>query len=84
MTKQTNAGHFEHDRLPRPLAEDRAAEIRKLRSLTMEQRGALIAIACRTAAKVECSRRENGLPPSVSVPWPASTWEILKRSSQDA
>jgi hypothetical protein len=64
------------------LAEDLAAEIVELRRLTLEQRGQLIAAACRAAAEIERSRRENGLPPSVSAPWPTSTWEFLKKHAR--
>jgi hypothetical protein len=66
---------------PGPREADRAAEIEQLRGLTLEERAHLIAVVCRAAAEIERSRRQSGLPPSVSVPWPASTWEILKKQA---
>jgi hypothetical protein len=69
-------------RWPRPLAEDEAAEIIRLRGLTLEQRGESIEAACRAAMEIECSRRDNGLPPSVPAPWPASTWALLSKHAR--
>jgi len=55
------------------------AELAKLRSLTMRQRAALFKSACEAAMAIERSRRAAGLPPTEPAPWPASTWEFLRK-----
>src|SRR5262245_14309500 len=55
--------------------EDLAA----LRNLTFDERGRLIASACRTAAEILAGRRQSGLPDEQPVPWPASTIEFLAK-----
>jgi hypothetical protein len=60
------------------------SNIETVRSLTMAERAALLDIACASAAELECSRRINGLPPSQPTPWPASTWDFLRKTAADA
>jgi len=52
-------------------------DLEHLRGLSLEERGKLIAIACRAAAKIEASRAQMGMPPSEPAPWPESTWNYL-------
>jgi hypothetical protein len=52
-------------------------DIDQLRQLSLEDRGKLIGIACRAAAKIEASRARMGLPPTEPAPWPDSTWNYL-------
>ncbi|MFV2070149.1 MAG: hypothetical protein ACC645_24545 [Pirellulales bacterium] len=71
-------------RVPHELAACAREEIEHLRRLTLQERGRLIVVACRAAARIEQGRLENGLPPTVSAPWPASTWEFLRRNAPNA
>jgi len=57
----------------------KGGDLLRLRSLSMAQRGALIESACESAAIIQQSRKVAGLPPVEPAPWPASTWEFLKR-----
>jgi hypothetical protein len=52
-----------------------------VRDLTLDERGELLAAVCRDAALLERSKIESGLPPSVPAPWPASTWEFLRKAA---
>ena len=54
-------------------------ELKRLRTLTMEERAEMISAACETVASVYASRIAAGLPPARPVPWPASTFEFLTR-----
>ena len=67
------------DRLAKAHAALKADDLVRLRSLSMEQRGALIEAACAAAADIQRSRAAAGLPPSGPAPWPASTREFMKR-----
>ena len=60
-------------------AELDAEEVMRLRSLTLDERGAMIISACRAAALIEQGRIASGLGPSQPLPWPASTLAFLKR-----
>jgi hypothetical protein len=71
-------------RLPQVSASMLSEEIEFLRGLTERQRSEMIVSACRAAARIERSRRENGMPPSVSAPWPDSTWEFLRQHAPNA
>ena len=71
-------------RVPHELAASAREDIEHLRRLTLEERGRLIMVACRGAARIEQGRRENAMPPAVSAPWPASTWEFLRRNAPNA
>jgi hypothetical protein len=61
-----------------------AADLARLRTLTMQERGQLIEAACEAAMVVYRSRLAMGLPPAERDPWPASTWEFLKRHAARA
>ena len=55
------------------------AEFRRLRELSLEERGRMLQAACRAAAELAASRRAAGLPDPLPAPWPASTLEFLRR-----
>jgi hypothetical protein len=57
----------------------KADDLVRLRSLSMRERSTLIESACKAAAIIQRSRMAAGLPPVEPAPWPASTWEFLKR-----
>jgi hypothetical protein len=65
--------------LARAHAALKADDLLRLRSLSLEQRGALIESACKSAMAIERGRIASGLPRSEPAPWPASTWEFMKR-----
>jgi len=67
------------DGLAKAHAALKADDFLRLRSLSMAQRSALLESACEAAAIIERSRIAAGLPPVEPAPWPASTWEFLKR-----
>jgi hypothetical protein len=52
-------------------------EVDKLRQHTLRERGVLLAMACRDAARIEASRLKMGMPPTRPAPWPQSTWDFL-------
>jgi hypothetical protein len=54
-------------------------EFRRLRELSLEERGRMLHAACQAAAQLVASRRAAGLPDPMPAPWPASTFEFLKR-----
>ena len=78
-----------HDDLPaakRALGLDAAEFVRqrhgdemKLRLLSLEERGAMIEAACRTAAEILRSRIKSGLPAPSPALWPPSTFEFLSK-----
>ena len=39
----------------------------------------LIIAACAGAFEIEAARQENGIPPTIPAPWPASTWDYQSR-----
>lgn len=49
---------------------------------TFEERAQQLASVCRTAAAIDRSRREAGLPEPQPEPWPASTWEFLAKHAR--
>lgn len=55
------------------------AELNAFRASTLAQRGHLLAIACRAAARLQRCRLQAGLPDPGPDPWPPSTWEFLKK-----
>ena len=57
--------------------------IEELRSLTMEERGQLIVLACRAAARIEQDRELSGLEPVQPAPWPRSTFEFLCKHTRN-
>jgi hypothetical protein len=54
-------------------------EAARLRTLSMRERGELIESACEAAAVIYRGRLAAGLPVAERDPWPASTWEFLKK-----
>jgi hypothetical protein len=65
-------------------AKESERNIEELRAMSMEERGRRLAAACRLSAAIERSKIEMGLPPSEPAPWPASTWEFLKKHAAHA
>ncbi len=67
----------------RKLVEAHAAmddeDLARLRAMSMQERSALIASACEAAAALYRSRLAAGLGEVKPAPWPASTWEFLKK-----
>jgi hypothetical protein len=53
-------------------------------NLSMPQRAELLSLACRSAARIEASRKEMGLPPAEPAPWPPSTWAFLAQCASRA
>jgi hypothetical protein len=60
-----------------------AQDLATLRSLSFDERGRLIELACRAAAEILIGRRRSGLPDEEPAPWPASTFELLKKYARD-
>ena len=56
-----------------------AADIARLRGLSVRERSVLIELACESAALMNRSRLAAGLPAVEPAPWPASTWEFLRK-----
>jgi hypothetical protein len=71
--------HQATETMQRLIAAVKADDVNRLRSLTMDERAAMLEAACKAAAVLLRSRAEAGLPPSRPAPWPASTWEFQKR-----
>jgi hypothetical protein len=67
------------DKLVKAHAAADADDARRLRSLSTEERGRLIESACETAAVIYRSRLAAGLGEVEPAPWPASTWEFLRK-----
>jgi hypothetical protein len=61
-----------------------SAEIARLRAMSMRERSQLIESACEAAAVVYRSRLAAGLPDVAPDPWPASTWEFLRKHAARA
>lgn len=57
---------------------ERETNLPQLRALSLDQRAELIMAACQAAAALERGRIASGLPPSEPVPWPESTWAMLR------
>lgn len=78
--------HDDSHPVGRELALDAAEFVRqrqldemKLRSLSLEARGAMIEAACRTAAEILRSRIKSGYPAPSPTPWPPSTLVFLSK-----
>jgi len=67
------------DKLAKAHAAADADDVARLRSLSAEERGRLIESACETAAVIYRSRLAAGLGAVEPAPWPASTWEFLRK-----
>jgi hypothetical protein len=72
---------FHEPRIPCEPDEVVEAESRALRALSLKERGRLVAIACRTAARLDRCRRNAGFPEPILEPWPQSTWDYLHRQA---
>ncbi len=57
----------------------KSEDVKRLRSLSMEERAALLEAACKAAAVIQRSKAAAGLPQGEPAPWPASTREFFKR-----
>ncbi len=64
--------------------KDEATHDKRLRALPLEERGALLAAACRAAAKILEGRRASGLPEASPDPWPESTRDFMRRHATRA
>lgn len=64
--------------------ETHAEDLKRLRTLSMEQRAAMFEEACKLAAAIVESRREAGFPPPAPAAWPQSTIDFLKRHAPHA
>ena len=58
-----------------------AGNAARLRALSMHERSRLIESACEAAAIIYRSRLAAGLPGIQRAPWPASTWEFLRKQA---
>jgi len=65
-------------------AAAQAGDLVRLRALTVKERARLIQSACAAAAVIRRSRLAAGLPPGEPDPWPASTWEFLRKHAAGA
>ena len=77
----------ERARIDSQIAAHEAAhqeDLVRLRSMSMEERGRLVASACAAAATILRSRRAAGLPDVVRASWPESTWEYLRKHAPNA
>jgi hypothetical protein len=61
-----------------------AEELKRLRTLSMEERSAMLVACCRGAVAIMKSRAEAGLPPRKPTPWPDTTWELFRRHAPNA
>jgi hypothetical protein len=71
----------------RQLDTERIIELKRraavsFNDLSMEERGELLAIACRDAAAIEASKIAMGMPPSQPAPWPESTRQFLAEAAR--
>jgi hypothetical protein len=71
-------------RIPSEPTEVIEAELHALRALSLKERGKLVALACRTAARLDRCRRKAGFPEPILEPWPQSTWDYLHRHAPHA
>ncbi len=55
--------------------------VARLRAFSMQERSHLIESACEAAAVIYRSRLAAGLPGVQRAPWPASTWEFLRKQA---
>jgi hypothetical protein len=59
-------------------------ELRRIRSLSLEERAAMLDSVCELAAEIMASRRAAGMPPVRPAPWPPSTLEFLRQHAPNA
>ena len=70
-------------RIPSEPSELERDEVEQFRRLSLAERGRLLAIACRSAARLDRSRQNADLPAPVPEPWPESTWEFLSNHASE-
>ena len=58
--------------------------VRRLRRMSLEEKGRVLSQVCRDAAAIEYARRLNGLPPPKPTPLPASTLAFLRKHARNA
>jgi hypothetical protein len=56
-------------------------DLLRLRSMSTEERDRMLEAVCNDAAEILRSRRAMGLPDPQPAPWPASTWEFLRKDA---
>lgn len=61
-----------------------AEDLKRLRSLSIDERAAIFDSNCEMAKAIMDSRKAAGMPPVRPVPWPQSTWEFLRRHAPNA
>jgi hypothetical protein len=61
-----------------------AEEFRRLRTLSPDERAAILVNACELVSEIMASRRAAGMPPPRPAPWPPSTWEFLRQHAPNA
>lgn len=81
ITPQTRAVGNLHTQIPHEPEEIAQREIEEFRQMSFAERGRRLAIACRSAARLDRSRQMAGLPNPAPDPWPESTWEYLKQQA---
>ncbi|MFW5692801.1 MAG: hypothetical protein ACOCWL_01160 [Thermoguttaceae bacterium] len=71
-----------HCRVPCEPEEVERDELERLRGMSLDERGRLLAMVCRAAARLDRSRAAAGLPPPAEDPWPESTWKFLRNQAR--
>jgi hypothetical protein len=64
------------------IIEFERSDLKRIRALSLQERGELLRLACRDAAEIEASRLAQRLPPSQPAPWPESTWQFLAEAAR--
>ena len=78
----SNSAGGPHGRIPCEPEEIERDEVERLRGMSLEERGRLLAMVCRAAARLDRSRAAAGLPPPAEEPWPESTWNFLRNQAR--
>jgi hypothetical protein len=78
MDQEMNIAANEQAKAHRAVEE---RDIAKLRALSLREKGYMIQSACEAAAAIYHSRLAAGLPKAERDPWPASTWEFLRKQA---
>jgi hypothetical protein len=61
-----------------------SSDLDRIRKMSLSERGELLSLACRGAARLEASRIKMGLPSPEPAPWPPSTWAFLAECARRA
>ena len=80
MTRQTA---ITTDESAKAHAAADADDVARLRSLSDAERSRMIESACEAAALIDRNRLAAGLGDVEPAPWPASTWEFLRKHAAD-